>query len=159
MNPIFRGLVIYFFLLLIFRITGKRTLSEATTFEFVLLLIISEVTQQAMVGDDFSLTGAFLLIVTLLGADLLLSLLKIKFRNLDKAAEGMPVIIVDKGKPLQNRMKLTRVDEEDILAAARALHGLERMEEIKYAVLENDGSISILPYNNHEAKSPQTAAG
>ncbi|HRO43538.1 MAG TPA: DUF421 domain-containing protein [Flavipsychrobacter sp.] len=148
MNPIFRGLAIYVFLLLIFRITGKRSLSETTTFEFVLLLIISETIQQAMVGEDFSITTAFLLIMTLMGADLVLSLLKNKFKTVDKITEGTPVIIVDNGKPLQHRMKLSRVAEEDVLNAARSSLGLERMEEIKFAVLENDGSISIIPYKN-----------
>lgn len=146
MNPIFRGLAIYIFLLLIFRIMGKRSLSQTTTFEFVLLLIISEVTQQAMVGEDFSLTGAFLLILTLTGADLLLSVLKIRFPSIDKATEGTPVIIVDNGKPLKNRMRLSRVEEEDVLNAARSKQGLQRMEQIKFAVLENDGTISIIPY-------------
>ena len=146
MNPIFRGLLIYIFLLLIFRITGKRSLSQTTTFEFVLLLIISEVTQQAMVGEDFSLTSSFLLIMTLMGADLLLSLLKGKFKFVDKITEGTPIIIVDNGKPLKKRMKLSRVEEEDVLNAARNIHGLERMEEIKFAILENDGNISIIPY-------------
>ena len=146
MNPIFRGLAIYAFLMLIFRITGRRSLSEATTFEFVLLLIISETTQQAMVGEDFSLTGAFLLIITLIGADLVLSLLKNRFKAVDKVTEGTPVIIVAYGKPLKQRMKLSRIDEQDILSAARATRGLEKMEQIKFAVLENDGNISIIPY-------------
>lgn len=121
-------------------------MSEATTFEFVLLLIISETTQQAMVGEDFSLTGAFLLIITLIGADLVLSLLKNRFKAVDKVTEGTPVIIVAYGKPLKQRMKLSRIDEQDILSAARATRGLEKMEQIKFAVLENDGNISIIPY-------------
>ncbi len=145
MNPVLRGLAIYVFLLIIFRITGKRSLSQTTTFEFVLLLIISEVTQGAMVGDDYSLTNAFILILTLIGADVVFSFLKNKFRFFDKITEGSPVIIVEKGKPLEKRMKLSRVDEEDVLEAARNLHGLERMDQIKYAVLEKDGSISIIP--------------
>jgi len=148
MNPIFRGLIIYAFLLIIFRISGRRSLSEATTFEFVLLLIISEVTQPAMVGNDNSLTTSMLLIMTLVGADLLLSLLKVKFKRLDKATEGTPLIIVNKGKPLSDRMKCCRVEEEDILQAARQTQGLERMDQIKYAVLEIDGSISIIPFSS-----------
>jgi uncharacterized membrane protein YcaP (DUF421 family) len=148
MNPVFRGLIIYTFLLLIFRISGRRTLSQTTTFEFVLLLIISEVTQPAMVGDDNSLVTSMLLIMTLVGADLLLSLLKIKFKGVDKATEGTPLIIVDKGKPLSRRMESCRVEEEDVLQAARATQGLERMEQIKYAVLEKDGSISIIPFSS-----------
>jgi len=145
MNPVFRGIAVYIFLLIIFRITGKRTLSQATTFEFVLLLIISEVTQGAMVGEDYSLMNCFLLIMTLLGVDILFSFLKSKFKTFDRVTEGGAVIIVDKGRPLTQRMKLSRVDEEDVLEAARSLHGLERMEQIKYAVLEVDGSISIIP--------------
>jgi uncharacterized membrane protein YcaP (DUF421 family) len=148
MNPIFRGIIIYVFLLIIFRITGKRTLSDITTFEFVLLLIISEVTQQAMAGDDFSIITACLLIATLIGMDLLFSFLKMKSKPFDKTAEGTPIIIVDKGKPLGNRMKLTRVDEEDVMESARLIHGLEKMEQIKYAVLEKDGSISVIPFDN-----------
>jgi uncharacterized membrane protein YcaP (DUF421 family) len=148
MNPVFRGLIIYTFLLLIFRISGRRTLSQTTTFEFVLLLIISEVTQPAMVGNDNSLVTSMLLIMTLVGADLLLSLLKVKFKGVDKATEGTPLIIVDKGKPLSERMKCCRVEEEDVLQAARSTQGLERMDQIKYAVLEIDGSISIIPFSS-----------
>lgn len=146
MNPIFRGFAIYAFLLIIFRIVGKRSLSETTTFQFVLLLIISEVTQQAMVGEDFSLTASFLLIITLIGTDLLLSFVKTKSKGFTKFTEGTPVIIVDRGKPLKQRMKKSRVDEDDVLEAARQAQGLERMEQIKYAVLEKDGSISIIPF-------------
>ncbi|HSB93028.1 MAG TPA: YetF domain-containing protein [Flavitalea sp.] len=146
MNPVFRGIAIYLFLLLIFRIMGKRSLSETTTFEFILLLIISEVTQQALVGKDFSITGSTILIGTLMSMDLILSKLKDKFKFFGKVAEGMPLVIVDKGAPLKKRMVKSRVDEEDVMEAARLNLGLERMDQIKYAVLEKDGSISIIPF-------------
>jgi uncharacterized membrane protein YcaP (DUF421 family) len=145
MNPIFRGAAIYLFLLLIFRIMGKRSLNETTTFDFVLLLIISEVTQQALVGDDYSITGSALLICTLMGLDLILTLLKEALPGIAKLTEGAPLIIVDHGKPLKKRMDKTKVGEDDILHAARLNMGLERMEQIKYAVLEKDGTISIIP--------------
>jgi uncharacterized membrane protein YcaP (DUF421 family) len=89
-----------------------------------------------------------LLIMTLVGSDLLLSLLKVKFKTIDKATEGTPLIIVDKGKPLSKRMKCCRVEEEDILQAARQTQGLARMDQIKYAVFEIDGSISIIPFSS-----------
>jgi len=76
MDLVIRGLAVYLFLLLIFRVSGKRSLHNATTFDFVLLLIIAETTQQALVGDDGSVTGAFLLIIVLVGTDVLLSLAK-----------------------------------------------------------------------------------
>ena len=148
MNPILRGAAIYLFLLLVFRIMGKRSLNETTTFDFVLLLIISEVTQQALVGDDYSITGSALLICTLMGLDLVLTLTKKALPAFGKLTEGAPLIIVDHGQPLKKRMDKTKVDEGDILHAARLYRGLEKMEQIKYAVLEKDGTISIIPMEN-----------
>lgn len=145
MNPVLRGVIIYLFLLIIFRIIGKRSLSQATTFDFILLLIIGEATQQALLGDDFSITNSLIVITTLVGVDLLLSQLKNKFKAIDKVVEGAPLVVVDKGKPLKERMRKCRIQEEDVLEAARSKHGLERMDQIKYAVLEIDGSISIIP--------------
>ena len=135
MNPILRGAAVYLFLLLVFRIMGKRTLNETTTFDFVLLLIISEVTQQALVGDDYSITGAALLICTLMGTDLLLTLSKQAFPGIARLTEGAPLVIVDHGKPLKKRMDKTKVGEDDIMHAARLHMGLEKMEQIKFAVL------------------------
>lgn len=146
MNPVFRGLAIYLFILILFRIMGKRSLSEATTFDLVLLLIISEVTQQALVGQDYSLTGAFILITTLISLDLIFSLLKEHFKFFGRVTEGLPLIIVNEGKPLSKRMKKSKVDEEDVLEAARLHFGLEKMSDIKYAILEKGGDITIVPY-------------
>ena len=125
---------------------GKRSLSETTTFDFVVLLIISEVTQQGMIDGDNSLTGAIILISTLLGMDLLFTLVKGPFRLFERVVEGTPLVIVDHGRPLKKRMNKTKIDEADILQAARFNQGLEKMEQIKYAVLEKSGDISIIPY-------------
>jgi uncharacterized membrane protein YcaP (DUF421 family) len=148
MDAVLRGVAVYVFLLLIFRLSGKRSLAQVTTFDFVLILIIAETTQQALLGNDFSVTNSFLLIVTLLGLDIALSLLKQRWRRLDTWLEGTPLIIVENGKPLTDRMRKSRVDENDVLTAARELQGLERMDQIKYAVLERSGGISIVPKQN-----------
>jgi uncharacterized membrane protein YcaP (DUF421 family) len=145
MNSVLRAAAIYVALMLIFRLMGKRTLSQMTTFDFVLLLIISETTQQAMVGNDFSIVNAILAILTLVMIDLGLSLLKQRFPSLDRWMDGLPLIIVEDGRPLRDRMKRARVDESDVLESARENHGLERLDQIKYAVLERSGGISIIP--------------
>jgi uncharacterized membrane protein YcaP (DUF421 family) len=145
MSSVLRAIVVYVVLFLIFRIAGRRTLSQITTFDFVLLLIVSEATQNAMIGDDYSITNAMLVITTLVGLDVALSLWKRRFPSLDKFLDGVPLIIVEDGKPLKDRMAKARVDESDVLTAARELQGLERMEQIKYAVLERSGGISIIP--------------
>jgi uncharacterized membrane protein YcaP (DUF421 family) len=145
MDLVIRGIAVYLFLLLIFRISGKRSLRNATTFDFVLLLIVAETTQQALVGDDASVTGAFLLIVVLVGTDILLSLVKRWSPRVDRFIEGQPLVILRNGVPLRRRMHVERIDDDDILTAAREKHGIERLADIKRAVLERNGGISIVP--------------
>lgn len=148
MNPVIRGLAIYLFVYVVFRILGKRSLSEITTFDFVLLVIISEATTDALIGEDYSLMACFIIVCTLVGIDYLFSVAKNKSKWFEVVSEGAPLIIVEHGKPLTKRMQKSRVDEEDVLEAARETHGLERMSQIKYAVLERDGKISIIPEQN-----------
>lgn len=145
MSAVLRSLAIYLILLVIFRIAGKRSLSQITTFDFVLLLVIGEATQQALLGDDFSLTNAFLVIVTLVGVDIAMSWLKQRFKKLERVMDSLPLILVDNGKLIKERMDKARVDEKDILARARELQGLERLDQIKYAVLERSGGITVIP--------------
>jgi uncharacterized membrane protein YcaP (DUF421 family) len=145
METIIRTSVIYLFLLVLLRLTGKRTLSQLTTFDFLVLLIVGDATQQALLGEDYSLTNAIIAISTLLGWEIGLSLLKERSLKIEKLIDGVPVVIVEAGRPIQAYLKKTRIDEYDILAAARESHGLERMDQIKYAVLERDGKISIIP--------------
>ena len=145
MESVLRALSMYLFLWLFFRIAGRRTLAQMTNFDFILLLIIGEATQQALLGNNFSITNALLVILTLIGLDIGLSLLKQPSSQIEKWLDGVPTVIVENGRPLQDRMERARVDEEEVLAAARERLGLERMEQIKYAVLECSGGISIIP--------------
>ena len=135
----------YIFLLIIFRINGKRALTEATVFDFVLLLIIAETTEQAFLGEDISMTGSLLLIMTLIMLDVIMSLLKQKFSIFEKVVDGGPLILLDNGRLLYDRMKKERIDEQDILESARELQGLQRLDQIRYAILEKDGKITIIP--------------
>lgn len=145
MDSVVRGLIVYAFLLVIFKVAGRRTLAQTTNFELVMLLILSETTQQAMVDGDHSMVNAFLLIMTLVGASVLLSWAKQRFPSLQRWLEGMPLVILENGKMHRDRMDKERIDEEDILSAARETQGLERLDQIKHAVVERSGSISIVP--------------
>ena len=145
MDAVLRGAAIYLFLLVLFRVAGRRTFAEMTSFDFVLLLVIGEATQQALLGDDFSVTNAFIVIVTLIGIDILFSMLKNHLPWLDKVVEGQPMIVVEHGKPFLQRLKRARISVDDVLGAARELRGLEHIGQIKFAVLEPNGNISIIP--------------
>jgi uncharacterized membrane protein YcaP (DUF421 family) len=144
MDTLFRALAIYLALLVILRCSGKRSLAQITTFDLVLIMILGESTQQALIGDDFSITTGILLIGTLVGIDMTFALFKGRSARLSKWIDGVPLVIVEDGKPLWDRMAHVHVDESDVLAAARERHGLERMDQIKYAVLERSGGISVM---------------
>ena len=145
MDTILRTVAVYAFLLLIFRLAGKRAMAETDTFDFVVLLIISEATQQALVGDDFSLTTAFIVITTLIGCGLLLAAAKQRSKGVARVIDGLPVILIKDGVLLRDRMDKLKVDEEDIIEAAREQEGLATLDEVRYAVLERHGQISIIP--------------
>ena len=145
MESVIRAAVVYVVLMLLFRIAGKRSLAEITSFDLVLLLIISEATQQAMIDNDNSMTNALLLVSTLIGMNILLSVVTTRWKPFNRLLEDVPLVILRNGEPLRDRMRKERVDEEDILEAARASQGLERLDQIKFAILERTGHITIVP--------------
>jgi uncharacterized membrane protein YcaP (DUF421 family) len=149
MESVIRGAVIYLFLFVLFRLVGKRALSQITTFDFVLLLIVSEATQQAMLGQDDSLTNAFVVVCTLASVDLGLSYLKHWSPRLESILDGQPVRLIDEGRVLDAHLDRERVDRDDIREAAREEQGIASLEEIRYAVLERSGRISVVPHRSH----------
>lgn len=144
MESVWRALFIYFFLLVLFRLAGKRTLAQASSFELVLLLIISETTTEALVDDDHSVTNAVILITTLIGTSIVLSVVKHRWKAASRWLEGLPFAVVRDGRELREPMDKARVDHDEIVAAGRQCEGLEGFHEIKHAVLENDGKISVV---------------
>ena len=130
MESVMRPTFVYLFVLVLLRLTGRRTLAQITTFDFVLLLIISEATQQALIGVDNSMINSAIVVSTLIGLNILMSLLKQRSQWFDRLLDDIPLVIVSDGKPLKDRMQQARVDEDDVLDAARENYGLERMDQM-----------------------------
>ncbi|UYZ64639.1 DUF421 domain-containing protein [Hymenobacter weizhouensis] len=154
MESVLRAVIVYGVLLLIFRLVGRRAIAQSSVFDLVLLLIIANVSENALLGEDNSMTNALLQIVTLSMLFLGLSLLKQRSPQLQRLLEGLPVVIVHHGRPVPDLLHQLQVDEADILNAARQSHGLERMAQIKYAILEINGVISIVPASPADAPPP-----
>lgn len=152
MDTVIRALIIYLLIVVLFRLSGKRTMSELTTIDLVMLLIVSEATQQALLGDDFSLTTAALVITTLVLLDRLGDILKFRFKAVGRVIQGTPLVLVQHGKPIRYRLKKEHVSVDDILNAARTKQGVLALEDIDYAILEPSGGISIIPAR-HPAES------
>ena len=145
MDAVIRGITIYLALLVIFRISGRRSLAQTTPFDLVLTLIISEAIQQGMVDSDNSLTNGLLLVITLVGTDILLSLAKQRSSLVAKLIEGTPLVVIEDGLPKHDYMNRERIDESEVMEAARRQAGLRKLEDVDYAVLEESGQISVIP--------------
>lgn len=151
MNSVIGALFIYAVVLVMTRLSGRRTLAQVTVFDLVLVLLIAETGQQAMVGDDPSLTNSVVLMATLILTDVLLSLAKKRSPRLHRLIDGVPTVLVRNGRPDAEALRMARVSEEDILEAARSHHGLRRMDEVDFAVLESSGTISIIPVRSSQS--------
>lgn len=145
MDSVLRGAAVYVMLLVVVRLSGRRTLAQMTPFDLVLVLIVAETTQQALLGDDFSIVNAAVLIITLFTIDIALSYVKRISPTADKWLDGAPTLLVVDGKPMEEALRRSRIGMNDVMEAARKTHGLERADQVKYAVLEAAGDISIIP--------------
>ena len=145
MDEVLRAIAIYAVLMVIFRLSGKRSMAEVTPFDFVLLLIFSEALQNALVDDDSSLTVGLTVVATLLTVNLIMSLIKQRSVRIENILEVVPIVIFDEGKPLHDRMNRERIDEGDILEAARLQHGIDSLDQVRTAIIERSGGISIIP--------------
>jgi len=144
MYTVLRAVVVYLVVLFFFRITGKRGLDTVTPFELILMWMMGGVAVPAMQGEDRSMTNALLLISTLVGCHLTLAWAKRRSRLVEKIIEGTPMIVMQDGKRVGNHMEKMLIHDQDVLQAGRQ-QGIVRMDQVKYAVVERTGSISVIP--------------
>jgi uncharacterized membrane protein YcaP (DUF421 family) len=141
---VLRTAIVYFFLVLILRVTGKREVGQMSILELIVVLVISDAVQNSMVGENTSLWGGLVAVITLFVADNLLKFAAKRSRRLRRAVEGEPRLLVRDGRVLSKALREEGVDVEDVRAAARGA-GIARLEDVRLAVLETEGSISIIP--------------
>jgi uncharacterized membrane protein YcaP (DUF421 family) len=145
MESVIKSVVVYLVLWLMIRASGRRTLGQLTVFDFILFLMVGGLAQRALTAQDYSLTHAFLIIATFVIMDIAVSFLERDAPTIGRILKGVPTVVVENGHVLSARLRRARLTEEEILEAARRNHGLERMDEIKFAIFEASGQISIIP--------------
>lgn len=145
-EKILRPLIIYFFLLLAFRAAGKRELGQMTPFDLIVLLTISNVLQNAMIGPDNSLSGGLLGGLTLFCANGLVARLVLHFPNLGRVLEGEPTVLIEDGKILTRNLRREVMTRTELERAIRK-HDLDPTTDlplIRKALLEQDGTVTII---------------
>jgi uncharacterized membrane protein YcaP (DUF421 family) len=144
MDIVLRAVFVYIFIWLLTRVVGRRELSTLEPFDLILLIVIGDLVQQGVTQNDFSVTGAFLATGSIAMMTLLFSWLAFRFRRLQPVLEGDPVILVERGTPIERNLRRNRITLEELAAQAR-LQQVAFIEEIEWAVLETSGQISVIP--------------
>jgi uncharacterized membrane protein YcaP (DUF421 family) len=140
---ILRGTVVYAFLLVLLRITGKRQIGQLAPFDLVLLLVLSNAVQNSMNGGDNSLVGGLISATTLVALNYGMSYATFKNKKLEALIEGRPQVIIHNGRVFEEVMRSAKLTHHELSAALRR-SGCTCAEEVQIAVLENNGSISIV---------------
>ncbi len=139
---ILRAVIVYVFLLVLLRLTGKRQVGQLTPFDLVLLLVLSNAVQNAMNGGDNSLTAGIILASILVALNYLMGWVSFKSKRLESLIEGRPQVLVHNGKLYEEVMKQEKLTHHELDAALREA-GCSSLEDIHYAILESNGHISI----------------
>jgi uncharacterized membrane protein YcaP (DUF421 family) len=143
MDLVLRAIAVFVFLLVLTRVIGKRELSSLQPFDLILLIILGDAVQQGLTQDDYSLTGAMLVVGTIAVLQVFVSWLGYRFKGVRPILEGEPVIILQDGKPIEKNMKRERLTVDEIAEAARK-ESIAHLDEIRFAILETDGQISFI---------------
>jgi len=144
MDIVIRATVAFLFVLFLTRIVGRRELSSLEPFDLIMLVMLGDLVQQGVTQNDFSVTGLVLAGGTIALLTVVVSYAGFRFRVLRPALEGYPVILVQDGEPIDRNMSRNRITHDELAAAAR-LQQVDRIEDIRWAVLETSGQISIIP--------------
>ena len=143
MDLVLRAIVVFFFVLILTRVIGRRELSQLAPFDLILLIILGDALQQGLTQDDYSVTGAILIVGTFAILQVFMSWAGYRFPPLRPILEGEPLIVVEDGKAIEKNLRRERLTLEEVMESAR-MHEIGSLDEVKWAVLERNGELSFI---------------
>ncbi len=143
-EKVIRAVVVYAFLLVAIRLFGRRELGQLTAFDLIVLLTLSNILQNAMIGNDDSVTGGVIGALSLLAANFLVAVIVFRSKRVERLVDGEPKVLIHDGAVQQRAVRSERLTDQDLLSAIRR-EGIERIEDVHLAVSEPNGMISVIP--------------
>jgi uncharacterized membrane protein YcaP (DUF421 family) len=143
MDLVIRAVAIYILVFAFTRIVGRRELSTLQPFDLILLVVIGDLVQSGVTQNDLSVTGVVLVITTIGLLQVFTSYLGFRFRRVRRMLQGEPIVLVHAGEVFEQNLRRERLDVDDLAEKAR-LNGISAIEDVQWAVLENNGDISFI---------------
>jgi uncharacterized membrane protein YcaP (DUF421 family) len=144
MDLVLRAAAVYTFIFIVTRLIGRRELGSLEPFDLILLVVLGDLVQQGVTQDDYSVTGAFIVISTMAVLTVGTSYLSFRFRPLRRVMEGEPIVLVENGRPIEQNLRRERLTLDELAEKAR-MEQVESLDDVRLAVLETNGDISIIP--------------
>lgn len=154
MDTVLRVAIMYVLILVGLRFVGKREFSELTPMDLIVLLLIPELVSQSLLGDDYSLTNAIIGVVTLLAVVLVVSVATYISPRAERVLEGTPSVLVDHGRIVEKNLEKERITPDELFAQIH-LAGLERLDQVRWAIMENDGKIAVIEQRGERHQPPE----
>ncbi len=151
---VIRALIIYGFLLILLRLTGKRQIGQMSPFDLVLLLVLSNAVQNSMNGGDNTILGGMILAVTLVACNAALGYVTYRSKTVEKIVEGEPEVLIFDGKLIKKTLEKEGLTMDELMGALRVA-GCEKVEEVHLATMELNGQISIVREENPKGETPR----
>jgi uncharacterized membrane protein YcaP (DUF421 family) len=144
MDIVLRSALVFFFIMIVMRVIGRRELSSLEPFDLLILVVIADFVQQGVTQQDYSVTGAVLAVGTFALLVVGTSWVSWRFPRARPLLDGNPVVLVEDGKPIDDNLRRERISVEEIAAQAR-VQQIDSVKKIRWAILETNGSMSIIP--------------
>lgn len=154
MQIVLRAAALYFFVWIVTRGIGRKELSELSSFDLILLIVMGDLIQQGVTGDDRSVLGAMLAVATMALLVLTFSYLSYRSKRAGNILEGTPAVIIQDGKPLTEILKIERLTLDEVRDAARE-QGITDLQDVKIGVIEAAGKFSFLRKDEERPNRPQ----
>ena len=143
MDIVLRAAVLYFFIVLVTRIVGRRELSSLSALDLILLIVLGDAVQQGLTQDDYSVTGAMIAVATIASLQVFTSYLSFSSQKASKVLEGLPMVLIDRGRLVGENMRRERISEDELAGEMRGQQ-IAAFDEVEWAILEANGTISFI---------------
>jgi uncharacterized membrane protein YcaP (DUF421 family) len=144
MDLVIRATVVFFFILIVTRVVGRRELSDLEPFDFILLVVLGDLVQQGITQSDQSVTGTLTVIATIAVLSAFVSWVSFRSRPARLLTEGEPIVLLQDGRPIERNLRRERITITDLHEEARQAQ-IASLDDVAWAILENDGKISCIP--------------
>lgn len=143
MDLVIRAVVLYVFIVVVMRVVGRRELSSLTPIDLVLLIVLGDAVQQGLTQDDYSLTGAMIVVTTIAVLQVGTAYLSYRSRRAKKVLQGSPVVLIEDGKLIERNLKRERLRPEDVAEEMR-IEGIGSFDQVRWGILESNGKFSFI---------------